>query len=178
MAREKSSHNQQKEDEEKPEKVNDVFFDKKKGKLVVKDNPVTLRDQKQIKKPSQQKSNDFEFDAPMDRNKFLKMKRVNNVAKDKFDDDDVDYDKVKKAKRKLDDNHSEMVNRGKRRETHILKFSGDEYKNKVGKGDKLVSGKYEPFAYIQLNPKTTSQRRRTDALKLFEGVMHPEKKNK
>lgn len=174
--REKSS--QLREEQEQPEKVNDVFFDKKKGKLVVKDIPVTLKDQKQIKKPSQQKSNDFEIDAPMDRNKFLKMKRVNNVAKDKFDDDDKDYDLIKKSKRKLDDNKSEVVNRGKRRETHILKFSGDEYKNKVGKGDKLVSGKYEPFAYIQLNPKTTSQRRRTDALKLFEGVMHPEKKNK
>ncbi len=170
----KDRHNAEKEEEGRPEKDNDVFFDKKKGKLVVKDHPVTLKDQKQIKKAAG-KTNEIEFDTPMDRTKFLKMKRVQNVGKDRFDDDDVDYDR--KTKRKTDQG-SETVQRGKRRETHIVKFSGDEYKNKVGKGDKLVTGKYEPFSYIQLNPKTTSHKRRTETIKLFEGVMHPEKKHK
>ncbi len=36
---------------------------------------------------------------------------------------------------------------------HIIKYSGDEYKSKKGKGDVLIKGKADPFAYIQLNHK-------------------------
>ncbi len=165
------------------EKDSDVFFDRKKGKLVVKDHPVTLKDSlggKKTHKPDTTATAatiNNDFNAPMDKNKFLKQKRVQNVARDRFDDDE-DNEMTGRAKRKITHSKEKTLERGKRRETHIVKFSGDEYKNKAGKGDKLMSGKYEPFAYIQLNPKTTSHKRRTESLKLFEGVMHPEKKNK
>jgi hypothetical protein len=38
----------------------------------------------------------------------------------------------------------------------------------ISKGDKLIQGKYEPFAYIQLNPKTTSKRNRRRLLKCLK----------
>jgi len=160
--------------DEAEENVKDVFFDKKKGKLIVKDNPVTLRDGRATKKGEGK----VEEEAPMDRNKFLKMKRVQNVGKDKYEEHDSGDELNRGKKRKINEKDEKTVTRGKTKETHIVKFSGDEYKNKSGKGDKLVSGKYEPFAYIQLNPKTTSFKRRTDTVKLFQGIMHPEKKKK
>jgi hypothetical protein len=40
-------------------------------------------------------------------------------------------------------------------EGHIMKFSGLDYKSKEGAGDELKKGKYEPFAYIQLNPRVS-----------------------
>lgn len=41
---------------------------------------------------------------------------------------------------------------------HIVKYSADSYKSKKGQGDVLKEGKYEPFAYIKLNPKTLNKR--------------------
>jgi hypothetical protein len=159
------------------EKDQDVFFDRKKNKLIIKDNPVTLKDSqggKKTPKPENYLNNEV---MSIDKNKFLKQKRVHNVARDKFDDDDDEMDR--RVKRKISNSKEKVDVRGKnKREGHIVKFSGEEYKNKAGKGDKLVQGKYEPFAYIQLNPKTTSHKRRGETLKLFNGVMHPEKKNK
>ena len=83
--------------------------------------------------------------------------------------------KLKISKRKIT-NEKSQIDRRRNRETHIVKFSGEEYKNKAGKGDKLITGKYEPFAYIQLNPKSTATRNRKDALDVFKSIMHPEKK--
>ena len=81
----------------------------------------------------------------------------------------------KRVKRKI--SHSKYKTELKKsKESHFVKFTGDEYKNKSGKGDKIISGKYEPFAYIQLNPKTTSYKRRDDTVKLFQNIMHPNKK--
>lgn len=54
---------------------------------------------------------------------------------------------------------------------HIIKYSGEEYKSKRGKGDVLLKGKAEPFAYIQLNPKTTSRKNRKEGLKTFKNMM-------
>jgi hypothetical protein len=43
----------------------------------------------------------------------------------------------------------------------------------------LKAGKYEPFAYIQLNPKMLNKRNKTKAIKSFEGVVsHGKKVNK
>ena len=55
--------------------------------------------------------------------------------------------------------------------THIVKFSGEEYQSRGGKGDKLLQGKYEPFAYIQLNPKAISKKTRKDNIEIFEKLM-------
>lgn len=58
---------------------------------------------------------------------------------------------------------------------HIIKYSGEEYKSKKGKGDVLIKGKADPFAYIQLNPKTTSRKNRKEGLKTFKNIMDKSK---
>jgi len=60
-----------------------------------------------------------------------------------------------------------------------VKYSGSAYKSGKGEGDTLKAGKYEPFAYIQLNPKMLNKRNKTKAIKSFEGVVsHGKKLNK
>lgn len=59
---------------------------------------------------------------------------------------------------------------------HIVKFSASAYKSQKGQGDTLKAGKYEPFAYIQLNPKMLNKRNKTKAIKSFEGVVSHGKK--
>jgi hypothetical protein len=62
---------------------------------------------------------------------------------------------------------------------HIVKYSGSAYKSGKGEGDTLKAGKYEPFAYIQLNPKMLNKRNKTKAIKSFEGIVsHGKKLNK
>jgi len=56
---------------------------------------------------------------------------------------------------------------------HTIKFSGKEYSGKGGRGDLLLKNKPEPFAYIQLNPKANSKKRRGESVKVFEQVMRP-----
>ncbi len=43
----------------------------------------------------------------------------------------------------------------------------------------MKAGKYEPFAYIQLNPKMLNKRYKTKAIQSFEGIVsHGKKINK
>lgn len=57
-----------------------------------------------------------------------------------------------------------------------MKYSGSAYQSTKGKGDVLKAGKYEPFAYIQLNPKMLNKRHKEKAVKSFEGVVSHGKK--
>jgi ribosomal RNA-processing protein 12 len=111
----------------------DVYFDSKKGKLVIGENKSKKQDKKE---------------------KF-------NKKRPRSPGDEKDKTNVKKLK----DNQS----------GHIIKYSGDEYKSKKGKGDILVKGKADPFAYIQLNPKTTSRKNRKDGLNTFKSIMEKPK---
>jgi hypothetical protein len=43
---------------------------------------------------------------------------------------------------------------------HIVKYAANAYQSKKGKGDVLKEGKYEPFAYIKLNPNMMSSKHR------------------
>jgi ribosomal RNA-processing protein 12 len=62
---------------------------------------------------------------------------------------------------------------------HVVKYSGSAYKSGKGQGDTLKAGKYEPFAYIQLNPKMLNKRNKAKAVKSFEGIVsHGKKLNK
>lgn len=123
-------------------------------------------------------SSNKQEDTEVKKEGMLKKKRkVHNVIKDKEDFSDEEMGQMggvnkalKKAKEKLTE-----TKRNKMKDSHLVKFSGNEYKNKAGKGDKLIQGKYEPFAYIQLNPKTTSHRNRKEAIKVFDNIMNPEK---
>lgn len=110
---------------------NDVYFDSKKGKLVIGgDN-----------KKKEEKIN---------------KKRPREVSKDN------NTSTIKKMKTD-------------KQTGHIIKYSGEEYKSKRGKGDVLLKGKADPFAYIQLNPKTTSKKNRKDGLKTFKNMMEKSK---
>lgn len=59
---------------------------------------------------------------------------------------------------------------------HIVKYSGSVYQSSKGKGDVLKKGKYEPFAYIQLNPKMLNKRNKEKAVKSFESIVSHGKK--
>ncbi len=62
---------------------------------------------------------------------------------------------------------------------HIMKYSGSAYKSTKGDGDVLKANKYEPFAYIKLNPKMMNKRFKDQAVKSFETVVsHGKKKDK
>lgn len=153
----------------------DVFFDKK-GKLIVKDlereKEMSMMERKQKKERRELDLNEGLIQPGTAGMKMLKTKRVHNVAKDKYnfsDDEEGDYSKTKKKKE--GGNKSRKI-----KDSHFVKFSGEEYKNKSGKGDKLLQGKYDPFTYIQLNPKSTSKKNRGDTLKMFKNLMHPSDK--
>jgi len=93
--------------------------------------------------------------------KMLNKKRVKNVMRDGNDESDDEDNTRKRFKN----------NANKPKNSHVVKFSGEEYKSKTGKGDKLLQGKYEPFAYIQLNPKGISRKSRKDNMQVFENLM-------
>lgn len=148
-----------------------MLFNLKTNKIVVKD---AEEDSKKAKKPSSAfdkmeniTNNKSGFlnkeESGAGNRKMLNKKRVKNVMRDNVEESDDD-DHYKKGKR----NASQV---GKTKKTHVVKFSGEEYAGKGGKGDKLLKGKYEPFAYIQLNPKAISKKKRKDNLEVFENLM-------
>jgi len=96
--------------------------------------------------------------------KMLNKKRAKNVMRDTYDESDEENN------RKINKSRNEKTSK-KNKNTHIVKFSGDEYKNKSGKGDNIIQGKYEPFAYIQLNPKAISKKKKKDNIEIFENIM-------
>lgn len=141
-----------------------MLFNYKTNKIEVKD---LEEDTKKTKKPqlfepySSNKLVSMQKDETQNR-KMLNKKRVKNVMRDARDEsDEDDHNRKKQRNAKFD----------KLKKTHVVKFSGEEYASKTGKGDKLIQGKYEPFAYIQLNPKAISKNRRKDNLKVFENLM-------
>jgi len=60
--------------------------------------------------------------------------------------------------------------------THIIKESGETFKAKnKSHGDLMLSGKPNPYAFIQLNPKVLNKRHRNVAGKAFEEVLGKKK---
>jgi len=122
----------------------------------------------------------------LDKNRKIRPEKVEEEEKDVYFDEkkgklrvslDVKEKKekmIKKRARAESDNEEDLnVKKMKtnKQSGHIIKYSGDEYKSKKGKGDVLVKGKADPFAYIQLNPKTTSKKNRKEGLKTFKAMM-------
>lgn len=157
-------------------KEKDVQFDSKKGKLIVKDIEKEIEESKMLKKKRK------DLTAPLEKDdipnpKLLKQKRVQNVIKDKDDIEDNDEENIlnsRTKKMKISDTKSVIkpIHQG-----HYVKFSGDEYKNKKAKGDKLLLGKLDPFAYIQLNPKAIGKKGARENLKIFETLMKNDNKH-
>ena len=94
------------------------------------------------------------------------------VGQDKKDNKKDKFIKKRVREENQDDKDENVKKMKTNKQTgHIVKYSGEEYKSKKGKGDILIKGKADPFAYIQLNPKTTSKKNRKDGLKTFKSMM-------
>lgn len=162
----------------------DVYFDKKKSKLVVRD----FEDEMNKKRDAKITKNTL--NNLKDEKSMLKAKRAKDI---KFDDEyDEDIKTKDKSKEKMSDidflnkykapkkdilslNLKEKTTSNKKNNlhegvTHYVKESGNQYKSKFGKGDILVQGKFDPYAYIQFNPKSVLKKN-NDNLKLFEKIM-------
>ena len=168
-------------DKNEKNKVKDVVYDINKGKIVVKD----LEKEIEIAKLKKKKKRDLGQEINLQEEKkaqYLKKKRVQNVQKDndldEIKDEDDDNQNKKNKKIKVNENESIKVNKYKKKkeQTHYVKYSGEEYKNKKGKGDKLIKGQYEPFAYIQLNPKSLNTKGERENIKIFNKLMKNDNK--
>lgn len=171
--------NDAKGDADKENKEKDVIYDSKKGKIIVKDLEKEIQESKLAKKRKKEAILNNTNDIPIEKGKnvnFLMKKRVQNVRNDNDDfDAGSDEENGKSKRKKMKTNEGIEKNKGKPM-GHYVKYSGDEYKNKRAKGDKILQGKYEPFAYIQLNPKAVSNKGKKANLKVFEEIMKNDNK--
>ena len=114
----------------------------------------------------------------------MKGKKVKNIMKDdlydlkKDESDEDEKEKTRKKKKKLSEKDYININTPKtaidshgKKASHYVKYSGEEYKSKKGKGDKIIHGKYDPFAYIQLNPKSLNSKGERENAKIWANLM-------
>ena len=135
-----------KEKEEKKKELFGVFDDaddKFSNHLYV--NPFVKEKQKE--KKQEKDDEDGVYFNEKSGKLIVKDMKLGKKRKREGDDEDEGEEQIIKRKTK---------NTGKA--IHNVKFSGSEYKSKKGQGDRLIKGKYEPFAYIQLNPKAALKR--------------------
>ncbi len=81
--------------------------------------------------------------------------------------------KKRRREENLDENPEKHVKNHVFKGAHIIKESGETFKNKKKdtRGDLLLKGKPNPYAFIQLNPKVLNKRHRNVAGKAFETVL-------
>ena len=164
----------------------EVFFDKKKQKLIIKDvgndkdnkakkGTTITTDHAAPHLLKRKRKQDLGFDEEYEDNSNTKP-----LNKNEKQESDLEVLKRFKASKKdilaLNLNETKQVKSGEVKKSHFVKFTGEEYKSSKGKGDLLLKGKYEPFAYIQLNPKAALDKNNKDNLKVFENVMRGKKK--
>ena len=112
--------------------------------------------------------------------------KVKNIMKEDLYDlkkEESDEDENAKTKKKKISEKEEkkikiktMIDSHGKKTSHYVKYSGDEYKSKKGKGDKIIQGKYEPFAYIQLNPKSLNNKGDRENAKIWADLMKNDNK--
>jgi hypothetical protein len=169
-----NNNNKNKENKNKEKKIKDVSYDINKGKLIIKD----IEKEIELKKLNKKKLNNNLFEGN------LLGKKIKNIHKDNLnllnkninddEDDEIDEMNKKTKKRKINNKDNKIIynnNNNKKISTHYVKYSGNEYKNKKGKGDKIIKGEFEPFAYIQLNPKSLNNKGEKGNIKIFENLM-------
>ena len=118
----------------------------------------------------------------------MKNKKVANVMKEDLldlnnDNSDDDDENTKNRRKKISEKeykkistpHTAVDSHGKKT-SHYVKYSGEEYKSKKGKGDKIIQGKYDPFAYIQLNPKSLNSKGERENAKIWADLMKNDNK--
>ena len=170
-------------DKNEKNKVKDVVYDINKGKIVVKDLEKEIELKKLEKKKKKKLDLGNEVNLQEEKKiKYLKKKRVQNVLKDNNELDEIkdEEEEINKKNKKIKINEKESIKlnniKNKKQQTHYVKYSGEEYRNKKGKGDKLIKGQFEPFAYIQLNPKSLNYKGERENLKIFNKLMRNDNK--
>ena len=170
-----NNNNKNKENKNKENKIKDVSYDINKGKLIIKD----IEKEIELKKLNKKKLNNNLFEGNLLGKKIKNIHKYNlnllnkNINDD--EDDEIDEMNKKTKKRKINNKDNKIIynnnNNNKKISTHYVKYSGNEYKNKKGKGDKIIKGEFEPFAYIQLNPKSLNNKGEKGNIKIFENLM-------
>lgn len=169
------------------EEDQDIIMIKETGKFVIKDLEEEEKEKKLAKlnkkrtrleaeiqsSESESEESDEDIDDTKDtgtlKDKIKNLKKKQNKPGNAIGKDKVSSSNFLKSKRQ------KTTDEG----GHIVKYSGSAYKSNKGEGDTLKAGKYEPFAYIQLNPKMLNKRNKAKAVKTFEGVVsHGKKINK
>ena len=159
----------------------DVFYDAKQGKFIIKDLEKEIEISKLNKKRKRMQNDEKLKEIEYQNNELLKQAKTKgkknkkqNDDLDDLDNDDLDEDKITTKKKKVSNKNSGIktfVDNDGKKTSHYVKYSGDEYKSKKGKGDKIIQGKYEPFAYIQLNPKSLNNKGERENNKIWSDIM-------
>ena len=170
------------------EKEDDVRYDAKKGKFIIKDLEKEIeiaKLNKKRKRQMQEKEKNLEYqDDELKKQSLMKGKKVKNIMKeDVFDlkkEESDDEANIRTKKKKISEKEEKIIktiidSHGKKT-SHYVKYSGEEYKSKKGKGDKIIHGKYEPFAYIQLNPKSLNNKGERENAKIWADLMKNDNK--
>ena len=179
-----------KENNKEKEKEKDVIYDTKKGKFIIKDLEKEIEVAKLNKKRKRQmleKEKNMEFqNDELRKQEIMKGKKVKNIMKEDLYDlkkEESDEDEnTRTKKKKLSEKEEKkikiktMIDSHGKKTSHYVKYSGDEYRSKKAKGDKIIQGKYEPFAYIQLNPKSLNNKGERENAKIWENLMKNDNK--
>ena len=172
-----NNKNKENKNKENKNKIKDVSYDINKGKLIIKDIEKEIELKKLNKKKLNNENNLVEGNLLGKKIKNIHKDNLNLLNKNINDEDDETEQMNKKSKkRKINNKDNKIIynnnnNNNKKISTHYVKYSGNEYKNKKGKGDKIIKGEFEPFAYIQLNPKSLNNKGEKGNIKIFENLM-------
>ena len=170
-----NNKNKENKNKENKNKIKDVSYDINKGKLIIKDIEKEIELKKLNKKKLNNENNLVEGNLLGKKIKNIHKDNLNLLNKNINDEDDETKEMNKKSKkRKINNKDNKIIynnNNNKKISTHYVKYSGNEYKNKKGKGDKIIKGEFEPFAYIQLNPKSLNNKGEKGNIKIFENLM-------
>ena len=176
-----------KKGKEKEEK--DVIYDTRQGKFIIKDLEkeieISKLNKKRKRKAKEEKEKELEYqNEELEKQVDMKGKKVKNIMKDdlydlkKDESDEDEKENTRKKKKKLSEKEYININTPKtaidshgKKASHYVKYSGEEYKSKKGKGDKIIHGKYDPFAYIQLNPKSLNSKGERENAKIWANLM-------
>ena len=172
-------------------KEKDVIYDTKQGKFIIKDLEKEIEISKLKKKRKRQEKDEKEKDLEyqnkeLEKQALMKGKKNKNIMKDDLfdinrDESDEEENKINRKKKTSEKENKKntlktMIDSHGKKTSHYVKYSGEEYKSKKGKGDKMIHGKYEPFAYIQLNPKSLNSKGERENAKIWSDLMKNDNK--
>ena len=181
---------EEKNKKDEKEKEKDVIYDTKQGKFIIKDLEKEIElsklNKKRKRKVKDEKEKNLEYqNKELEKQAQMKGKKNANIMKDDLydlnkDDSDDDENTKNNRRKKISEKEykkiSTAIDSHGKKTSHYVKYSGEEYKSKKGKGDKIIHGKYEPFAYIQLNPKSLNSKGERENAKIWSDLMKNDNK--